>query len=879
LGDLFGTVSAELQLTVILPVLTECLDDEEMLVRRRAYIALANGVTETQPAVRKKCATPLLALYTDQSAATHPTNVSGAAGGNARPSHRALAARTVHISAELVGKVAYKFRDIVTDQQRHEIFAFFYSLIAVTEPVESRQHAAFNLPAMLLVLARCPPEMAEADFATFAEWLELAVSALSQDPEPTVRRTVAAAYHELCNAAARLGGIGKEPRPKFYASGLLRLLRDADCAVAVAVSGHLAGSLAGLASFDNSASCSLSPETLTAIRQCYTTIGGDWRAKVGLLKTLSRLHEWFPPNQVFAKIAPCLSDIILVNDPRPQSLVQQAALRAMMLLLRSTRRQEQREYLLAWMVSELAEGRSAWSRMLFVDLCKHTMEIFSRAYFKDNLYEALLNLVRDPVAEVRIRLCRLAGKLKKVLTLPLDRPLLKLLETGFGRICNEHSNHALAAIASEAIAELDSISVDSIWGGTDSTDPEAVEDQRRLAVERATFSDDKDEKGLNKWRSGGSSGSKLPSPHNGSVERFSYTASFKGKSAGTLHTLHGNNKSRSSSSSGSGSGSGSGSNSSSGLVQTRSYPKIKQTGSASAPSISSHSSDSMLTLPHAPGHRSQNYTPSGSPRSARRASNGGGNKGNQPKRRNTDLPSSRSSSDSGTFTSKQSVYIQKARSLRRLSTLSKESTSVGGGCGSLESDEHHSSSREKDNAGLRSTDSPQTKRKVALLPTLASRRNVAVGGSDGADSRGVPPTGSAGVVGVAGGAYGDTKPVPKAVNIATANFSHLDLMQSYGTEIASALSSSTTTAVGAPSLAGSPSSDEVGAGTSLQSQSRTASHRGGGDGGGGGVNTLRSSASLSSHSSGSNLRVLPSIGTPDAPQSSARGSSRTASRN
>lgn len=67
------------------------------------------------------------------------------------------------------------------------------------------------------------------------------------------------------------------------------------------------------------------------------------------------------------------------------------------------------------------------------------MAIFSRAFVKDFFFEKVVELGKAPVVDMRMRLCQMAGSLKRLLTLPRDRPLLNMLnavvdhmDDGFG---------------------------------------------------------------------------------------------------------------------------------------------------------------------------------------------------------------------------------------------------------------------------------------------------------------------------------------------------------------------------------------------------------------------------------------------------------------
>ena len=47
---------------------------------------------------------------------------------------------------------------------------------------------------------------------------------------------------------------------------------------------------------------------------------------------------------------------------------------------------------MCFFVSECGRGKSYRSRLLFIDICKFIMELFSRRFFKENFFEFLLEL-------------------------------------------------------------------------------------------------------------------------------------------------------------------------------------------------------------------------------------------------------------------------------------------------------------------------------------------------------------------------------------------------------------------------------------------------------------------------------------------------------
>lgn len=51
--------------------------------------------------------------------------------------------------------------------------------------------------------------------------------------------------------------------------------------------------------------------------------------------------------------------------------------------------------------SDLAQGRSYWNRLRFLDVCEVANDIFSSKFFNKHFLFPALKLVDDPVANVR----------------------------------------------------------------------------------------------------------------------------------------------------------------------------------------------------------------------------------------------------------------------------------------------------------------------------------------------------------------------------------------------------------------------------------------------------------------------------------------------
>ena len=105
-----------------------------------------------------------------------------------------------------------------------------------------------------------------------------------------------------------------------------------------------------------------------------------------------------------------------------------AAARTLLVILRFTVKVEDRSRIIYKIQQELANGKSCHTRMLFLRLCEMAISLFSKQYFKRNLFESMLLLAKDGVPNIRHKLCGTLPRLKSLLSLPSDRGLLQRLE-------------------------------------------------------------------------------------------------------------------------------------------------------------------------------------------------------------------------------------------------------------------------------------------------------------------------------------------------------------------------------------------------------------------------------------------------------------------
>ncbi|KAJ8341389.1 hypothetical protein SKAU_G00336800 [Synaphobranchus kaupii] len=305
-----------------------------------------------------------------------------------------------------------------------------------------RKNCAYNFPAMVLF----------ADPKCFLSELYPTFSSLCNDPEISVRRTVAAGFHEVVKLlGSNVHYIHKE---------LVALLQDDSLEVLDALTNTLQDTLElatsrGEGAGPESKQVSV-PDLIPALAAAEqkTAASLRWRVHEKLLQRYSCLPRIISGDQIYFRFLQRMFTIITTNNVLP---VQREATRTLCVFLRYNRKLEQRQEIIGKVVDQLAQGRSYWNRLRYLDLCEIAMELFSKSYFCKHFLVPALELVSDPVANVRYKLCCLLPRLKSTIRLPAEKPMLQQLEFCVRRLlCREKDKDVVATIR-KTVLELDKI--------------------------------------------------------------------------------------------------------------------------------------------------------------------------------------------------------------------------------------------------------------------------------------------------------------------------------------------------------------------------------------------------------------------------------------
>ncbi|KAI5090884.1 serine/threonine-protein phosphatase 4 regulatory subunit 4 isoform X3 [Silurus meridionalis] len=307
-----------------------------------------------------------------------------------------------------------------------------------------RRNCAYNFPAMVLF----------ADPNHFLSELYRTFSSLCHDPEISVRRMAAEGFHEVVKLlGSNVHYIHKE---------LITLLQDDSLEVLDALLNHLQETLELATSRGEGAGPEskqvnvpeLVPALVAAEQKAASSL--RWRVHEKLLQRYSCLPRVVSGDHIYFRFLQRMFSIITTNNVLP---VQREAARTLCVFLRYNRKQEQRQEIISKIIQDLAQGRSYWNRLRFLDLCDIAIDLFSKSYFCKHFLLQALELISDPVANVRYKLCYMLPRLRSTIRLPADKHLLQQLEFCVRKLLCREKDKDVVATVRKTVLELDKMDI------------------------------------------------------------------------------------------------------------------------------------------------------------------------------------------------------------------------------------------------------------------------------------------------------------------------------------------------------------------------------------------------------------------------------------
>ncbi|KAG2451341.1 hypothetical protein HYH02_003945 [Chlamydomonas schloesseri] len=398
LGAIARIAGRDVVAKTILPELFELLNDEEVQPRVASLTTLTSILDLVPPEVRKGQVMPILRNHM----------------------------QPLELDIVMQRCVARVFGPLVTvvkvDFEHDDSVLFFscYKHLATKADVELRKLCASQLPAVLRAATALTA-------AAFSQQFQDTLNNLATDQDVEVRKTLAGLFHEVARV------VGKDC-VQLLTRPLCRLLRDESLAVQAVLLPNLTATLAHWSIRDEARRDAAMGELAKALLELESGAKRNWRLQQQLAASFPMFPQVFSSDQIYEYFMP-LAFRYLTDTA---AVVRPVAAEGLVCFLRYNRREKQRAEVLLRIVREFCRGKSYTARLTFVDIATHFLRRFSSRFVKDYIFDLVLELLYDPVPNVRLTATGLLPSLKQCIRLPEDVDLLERLNSAMSNIMTDN---------------------------------------------------------------------------------------------------------------------------------------------------------------------------------------------------------------------------------------------------------------------------------------------------------------------------------------------------------------------------------------------------------------------------------------------------------
>ncbi|RLN69805.1 hypothetical protein BBJ28_00007688 [Nothophytophthora sp. Chile5] len=392
----------------------------------------------------------------------------------------------VHSLAEQYGNLVTKLaalNHLGTDTS--SVFLQSYARLCAHEDIALRQSCAYNFPAIVKAFG-----------STYVSTLmdDLLVK-LATDPVEEVRHHIAAGIHEV---AALLG---QQRALRYLKPLVLNLMNDESTLVQGMAISRAPQLLYFMISPNDeeqkvgSPTAALLDSIIKSIIDYHSILPASRnRDQLIFLETLKSFPSWFSSVQMYEMVVPIIFDLI-EDGARP---VQLLAMQVVLKYIRCSDVANHRYSLLSKLRTEYGHSKSYWRRLLYLDACVFALTLNSRQYCQRNFLEIAIDLLDDPVPNVRLKAISFVPQWKSALTYLSDEKALDRIR----QLLDEATIDSDRDVAN-ALHETRRTIEAANDVGQQRRPPEDVEDKRKLSEEEnlGLMSDHEDSSADSKWSS------------------------------------------------------------------------------------------------------------------------------------------------------------------------------------------------------------------------------------------------------------------------------------------------------------------------------------------------------------------------------------------
>jgi serine/threonine-protein phosphatase 4 regulatory subunit 4 len=434
LDGLARAVGGDKACSELLPELLELLQDEEEQVKQNAFLSLVSLLDFFPANERTKRIIPQILNIVESN-----------------PDY------LIHTLAEKMGILVTKLSTLnhFTSDVASVFLKCLTELYANNED-KIRGFCAYNFPAFLKAFGN--------NFYT------ILVEDLLVKISEKVRLHIAAGIHEVANLMGQVKAL------RYLKPLVLILIKDESVTIQGMILSRMPQlmlSLFGVA--DEEQKLSTLEVVLKTIATYQSSLPASRnRDQIILIETLGQFPLWCTSEQIYEVVIPIIFELIEAGS-RPVQLA------AMQILVKCIRRNEvatHRYALLSKLRNEYGHSRSYWRRLLYLDACVFALEINSRQYCRLNFLDIAIDLIEDPIPNVRLKAVLLLSQWKNILNYLSDDKMMDRIKQYLEEATTSENDRDVANAIAETKVVFETKDSNTLKKALDDT-----EDKRKVTEE------------------------------------------------------------------------------------------------------------------------------------------------------------------------------------------------------------------------------------------------------------------------------------------------------------------------------------------------------------------------------------------------------------
>ncbi|XP_014250273.1 serine/threonine-protein phosphatase 4 regulatory subunit 4-like isoform X2 [Cimex lectularius] len=288
-----------------------------------------------------------------------------------------------------------------------------------------RKNCAMNLPAM------CKFAYDE-NSSTFVEMIHVILSDLTTDPYYMVRKTIAQGMGEICINLGKYNYLLKHD--------FLQLMYDEGDEVLEAFVPNINIIIDNFIKTGVYKTEATTKETIMdlskALLKCEGLISSwhNWRLYSSFMDQITMLHKINSPDSLFNNFVTLLFKRLHGTRVVP---IRLAVMRLLLTYLRYFPKAQQKTEIRNRILNEFCQSNSFYNRMFYIRSCYIIFDLFSMAYFKEHFFFRTLQLVDDPVPNIRWAMLMMLPRLKQMVKQPTEKKMATLVDSAFSKLSED----------------------------------------------------------------------------------------------------------------------------------------------------------------------------------------------------------------------------------------------------------------------------------------------------------------------------------------------------------------------------------------------------------------------------------------------------------